>query len=303
MGTPEFAVPSLDILLGNDHPIAAVVTGPDKPRGRGQKLSPTPVKEVALRNNLPLLQPERLRDPDFVDQLRSLAPDIVVVVAFRILPPELLSIPRLGSFNLHASLLPKYRGAAPINWAIINGEVETGVTTFLLEENIDTGNILLQARIRIEPEDNAGTIHDKLAVVGAELVLHTVRLIGQGKAVPKPQDDTLSTPAPKIFKEQCHIDWANPAARTHNLVRGLSPYPGAFSVHNGRVIKLYRTRITGLPATSLPGEVVIREASTILVSSSDMMLEVIELQQEGRKRMGAPEFLRGYEFRIGDRLV
>ncbi|HMK38390.1 MAG TPA: methionyl-tRNA formyltransferase, partial [Bacteroidota bacterium] len=213
MGTAPFAVPSLVRLAGGGYTICATVTGPDKPRGRGREKSPTAVKETASRRGIPILQPERLKDPDFAGAIRSLEPDLIVVVAFRILPPEVFTIPRLGSINLHASLLPRYRGAAPINRSIMNGDSETGVTTFFLEELVDTGNILLQARTPIFPDDDAGTLHDRLADVGAEIVLHTVRLIEQGKAVPRPQDPALASPAPKIFKEDCRIDWNIPAER------------------------------------------------------------------------------------------
>jgi methionyl-tRNA formyltransferase len=299
MGTPDFAVPSLEILLNNDYPIKAVVTAPDKPRGRGQELSPTSIKSIALQHGLPILQPDSLKDPNFVAEVRRLNPDLLAVVAFRILPKEVFTIPRFGSFNLHASLLPKYRGAAPINWAIINGEKETGVTTFLLEEKIDTGNILLQARLPIGPEDNAGTIHDKLADVGAEIVLHTVRLIEQGKAAPRKQDDSLTSTAPKLFKEDCRIDWNQPAERIHNRIRGLSPYPTAFTVHGGKVIKLYRTHIVDVSAGDDAGRVRVH-GSGFMVCTADRMIAIDELQQEGRKRMGVEEFLRGYKLSSAD---
>jgi len=301
MGTPEFAVPSLQVLIENNYPIQTVVTAPDKPRGRGQQFSPTPVKELALKHQLPVLQPSALNDPAFVAALRALKPDLIVVVAFRILPKEVFSIPRLGSFNLHASLLPKYRGAAPINWAIINGDTETGVTTFLLQEKVDTGNTVLQARIPIKPDDDAGTIHDKLAEVGAEIVLHTVRLVEIGKASPKPQDNALASPAPKIFKEDCRIDWDQPALTVCNRIRGLSPHPAAFTTHNGRVLKIYRSQVTQAPAQGAPG-MAIATTDTLHVATRDSMLAISEIQQEGKKRMGVQEFLRGYRFEPGTRL-
>jgi methionyl-tRNA formyltransferase len=300
MGTPEFAVPSLQLLISGGYTISAVATAPDKPRGRGQQLSFTPIKEIALKHGLAILQPESLKEPGFLEQLAALAPDLIVVVAFRILPKEIFTIPRLGSFNLHASLLPKYRGAAPINWAIINGEKETGVTTFFLQEKVDTGNILLQARLPIPPEDNAGTVHDKLAEVGAEIVLHTVRLIEQGKAVPKKQDDALASPAPKIFKDDCRINWNQSAPAIHNRIRGLSPHPAAFTVHGEKVIKVYRSSPTSLQSQQSPGTVLIDDRK-LFVATADDLLSIEELQVEGRKRMPVEEFLRGYPLATGGR--
>ncbi len=300
MGTPDFAVPSLEILLAHQYPVKAVVTAPDKPRGRGQEFSPTPIKLRALTHKLPVLQPESLKDPAFVASIQALNPDLIIVVAFRILPKEIFAIPRLGSFNLHASLLPKYRGAAPINWAIINGEKETGVTTFFLQEKVDTGNVLLQARLPITPGDNAGTIHDKLAEVGAEIVLHTVRLIEQGKAVTRRQDDTLASPAPKIFKEDCKIDWNHSAGTIHNRIRGLSPHPAAFTMREGKVIKVFQSHVLDAAASGFPGEVKVGD-SGLEVCTADGMIAIDELQQEGRKRMGVEEFLRGYKIRSGEK--
>lgn len=294
MGTPDFAVPSLRILIDNGYPIPAVVTAPDKPRGRGQELSPTPIKQLGIQHNISVLQPESLKDPVFARHIRNLSPDLIVVVAFRILPRDIYTIPRLGSFNLHASLLPKYRGAAPINRAIINGEKETGVTTFFLQEKVDTGNVLLQARIPITDDDDAGAIHDRLAEVGAEIVLHTVRLIDQGKANPQPQDESLSSPAPKILKEDCRIRWDQPAVSVHNLIRGLSPYPAAFTTHNGKVLKVYKSKVTEERSARLPGSLVVTSTS-LSVATVDTLLQLVELQQEGRKRMGVEEFLRGYK--------
>ncbi|MBI4535596.1 MAG: methionyl-tRNA formyltransferase [Ignavibacteriae bacterium] len=299
MGTPDFAVPSLEILLKNGYSIPAVVTAPDKPRGRGQEISPTPIKSVALKRQIPVLQPEALKDSQFVSSIEALKPDLIVVVAFRILPKEVFTVPGLGSFNLHASLLPKYRGAAPINWAIIKGEKETGVTTFLLQEKVDTGNILLQARVPIAPEDDAGTIQDKLAAIGAEIVLHTVRLIEQGKAMPRKQDDSLASPAPKIKKEDCRIDWNQPAEKVHDFIRGLSPSPGAFTTHKGKVIKVYKSMVIEHKATGRSGQVR-REREFLEVATGDRMLSILELKQEGRKRMTVSEFLRGYRFEVGD---
>jgi methionyl-tRNA formyltransferase len=305
MGTASFAVPSLEILAENGYAIPAVVTGPDRPRGRGRQMSPTPVKEMAVARGLTVMHPEKLRDQAFAGAVRSLNPDLIVVVAFRILPPEIFSIPRCGSINLHASLLPRYRGAAPINRAIMNGEVETGVTTFFLEESVDTGSVLLQARTPILPGDDAGTLHDRLAEVGAEIVLHSVRLIEQGKAVPRLQDPALASPAPKIFKEDCRINWHTPSEQIRNHIRGLSPSPAAFTTHEGRVLKMFRARIATGSLTpgivpGIPGMVDVRK-DALLVGTADVPILIEELQQEGKNRMAVGEFLRGYRISPGDR--
>lgn len=299
MGTPEFAVPSLEILLKNKYPVLAVVTAPDKPRGRGQQLSHSPVKDAALRRGLEVLQPSSPRDQAFASHLQQLQPDLMVVVAFRILPREVFTIARRGAFNLHASLLPKYRGAAPINWAIIKGETETGVTTFFLQEKVDTGHLLLQARIPIREEDDAGTIHDRLSEVGAEVVLHTVRLIEQGKAVSTPQDERLASAAPKIFKDDCKIRWDSPARDIHNLIRGLSPHPAAYTVHNGRILKVFKTAVSTTKSDKKPG-ILLVSPSSLRVATGDCLLEILEVQQEGKRRMGVEEFLRGYRIATGD---
>lgn len=299
MGTPDFAVPSLEALIAAGYPVAAVVTGVDKPRGRGQHLTPTPVKHAALRHNIPLLQPSGMRDPEFAAALRACAPDLAVVVAFRILPREVFAIPSRGTFNLHASLLPCYRGAAPINWALIHGMHETGVTTFFLEDAVDTGNLLLQSRLQVGPDDDAGTVHDRLAMLGARLVVETVQQIEAGTIVPLPQDNTLASPAPKIFREQCHIRWNAAALQIHNLVRGLSPLPCAWTIHGGRLLKIYKTRVTERVADGSPGTVLV-SGHTLSVASADRTLEILELQQEGHRRMTAAEFLRGYNVVSGE---
>jgi len=303
MGTPEFAIPSLKILLENRYDVVAVVTAPDKPQGRGRKLGSPPMKKFAVEHSLENLQPVSLKDDAFIRQMRELSPDLIVVVAFRILPREILEIPKLGSVNLHASLLPKYRGAAPINWAIIKGEAETGVTTFFIQERVDTGNVILQARVRIGEDETAGELHERLAEVGAEIVLQTVRLIELGKAHPHPQEEALATPAPKIFKEMCKIDWAKSAQEIHNFVRGLSPDPCAFTFHNGKTLNIYRTKKTGIKVLhSDAGSIVGRTEKELLVAAADEVLSLQELQLEGRKRMSIEEFLRGYKIEKGDRL-
>ncbi len=299
MGTPEFAVASLARLLEHGYDVPAVVTVPDKPSGRGLKHAASAVKQFACSHGLAVLQPSNLRDPAFVAEVKNFNPDLIVVVAFRILPPEVFTTPRFGSINLHASLLPKYRGAAPIQWAIINGEKETGVTTFFLRETVDTGNIILQARLPIREDETAGELHDRLAEVGAEIVLHTVRLIETGKASPRPQDDASATPAPKIFKEDCRIDWKKSAVQVHNFVRGLSPIPGAFTHHRGEQIKLFRGHPSDEAGRKHPGEI-LRADDRLIVDAGEGAYEILELQQSGHRRMSAAEFLRGRALAAGD---
>ena len=299
MGTPEFAVPSLRILLDHSYEVSGVVTAPDKPRGRGQHVSYPPIKEFAQKLHLPILQPENLMDAAFASDVRQLHPDLIVVVAFRILPREIFTIPTFGSFNLHASLLPKYRGAAPIQWAIINGEQESGVTTFFLQEKVDTGSILLQARVTIGADETAGELHDTLSEVGAEMVLQTVRLIECGKAKPRLQDESRACPAPKIFKNDCRINWKKTSEQVHNLIRGLSPSPAAWTTHQGKTIKIYRSSIVKTPSNAI-GTVLRRTSDTLLVGTGDGTLSIIEIQQEGKRRLGIEEFLRGYSIREGD---
>ena len=291
-GTPDFAVPSLKLLIENNHQILVVVTAPDKERGRGQKLSFTPIKCFAIDNNIPVLQPDKLKDKNFINHLKQFNADLYVVVAFRILPKEIFTIPKYGSFNLHASLLPKYRGAAPIQWTLINGETETGVTTFALEDKVDTGNMYLQKRISILPEDNFGTLHDKLSVLGAEAVLETVSKIESGNVIPQKQDDTLATPAPKITKEMMMINWNLPAVKIHNLVRAFSPQPGAFFIHDGKIVKIFKAKIID-DLLLKPGEF-LENNERLFVGCQDYPIEVLEIQFEGRKKMTAAEFLRGY---------
>ncbi|MBW7887573.1 MAG: methionyl-tRNA formyltransferase [Bacteroidetes bacterium] len=305
MGTPEFAVPSLQILLANNYNVSAVVTAPDKPRGRGQQVSFTPIKTFALQHKIHVLQPEKLNDEKFLQPLKQLHPDLFVVVAFRILPKEVYTIPSRGAFNLHASLLPKYRGAAPINWAIINGEKESGVTSFFLQEKVDTGNIILQARTAVRPEMNAGELHDVLSEIGAEIVLQTVRLIELGRANPRAQENELASPAPKIFKETCRIDWNQPSEKIHNLIRGLSPYPAAWTMLEGKQIKIFQSKIfhNRFPIENISaGEIAITENS-LLVKTKDSALEILEIQQEGKKRMSVEDFLRGFKFTSAKRFM
>ena len=308
MGTPWFAVASLRALHENGYPVVCVVTVPDKPAGRGRKIATSPVKDYALANGLPVLQPEKLRDNGFVSTLKNLQADIFVVVAFRMLPEEVWSIPPSGTFNLHASLLPQYRGAAPINHVIFNGETKTGVTTFLIDREIDTGRILLSEETEILPADNAGSLHDRLMTIGAGLVVETVKGLYHGKLKPVPQ---LSEPgvilhsAPKILPSDTLIDWKEPAVRIHNKIRGLSPFPGAAttltSENRTLRLKLFESRIDSEGATAThgrqaqPGTVTVREKSRLFFISGSGEVEIISLQPEGRKRMTTPEFIRGFD--------
>ncbi|MCI0523170.1 MAG: methionyl-tRNA formyltransferase [Bacteroidales bacterium] len=303
MGTPEFAVASLRALHEGGYTIAAVVTAPDKPAGRGRKITRTPVKEYALENGLPLLQPEKLRDTAFLKNISELNTDMFVVVAFRMLPPEVWSMPPLGTFNLHASLLPLYRGAAPINHAIINGETRTGVTTFLIDNDIDTGKILLKKETDILPEDNAGTLHDRLMLLGADLVKETV--IGLTRKNLKPVKQIVeagSNPprAPKIFPSDTVINWNDTAVRVHNKIRGLSPWPGAVTtlVSEKKTvrIKLFESRIAEASGP-VPGTIITGEKTKLIISCRSGAVEILSLQPEGRKRMTSSEFLRGYDLR------
>lgn len=303
MGTPDFAVESLRRLVEGGYNVVAVITMPDKPAGRGHKIQFSPVKEYALSQGLPILQPERLKDEAFIEQLRSLHADLQIVVAFRMLPEVVWNMPPMGTFNLHASLLPQYRGAAPLNWAIINGDTETGITTFFLKHEIDTGEIIQQKRIPILPEDNVGTIHDKLMVLGADMVVETVDaiLVGTVKPIDQAsiQTDEPLRPAPKIFKDTCHIDWSKPCIQIHNLVRGLSPYPAAWcewvSPEGNRLgVKIFRT--TPVPASHSfePGSVHTDGKSRIDIACADGYVRIEELQLAGKKRMAAADLLRGF---------
>lgn len=300
MGSPDFALPSLQILLQNNYDIVAIVTVPDKPAGRGLKVTSSSVKKFALQHKMKLFQPKLLSDINFVSELEKLNADLFVVVAFRILPPQIFNMPQSGSFNLHASLLPRYRGPAPINWAIIRGEKETGVTTFFLRENVDTGNIILQRRIPIGPDDTAGEMHDKLSVLGAQVVLDTVKLIERGDVKSYPQDNSLSSSAPKIRKEDCRIDWSLPVTDLHNFIRGLSPKPTAYTRHGKVHIKIYRTKIFSESDVSDPG-IILKSAHSLIVGTGKGSLEILEIQQEGKRRMSIDEFLRGYSLKEGDK--
>ncbi len=297
MGTPDFAVASLRALVENQQNVVAVVTAPDKPSGRGLLMNETPVKKYAIAQGIPVLQPEKLKNPQFLEALRAYEADLQVVVAFRMLPEIVWNMPRLGTFNLHGSLLPQYRGAAPINWAIINGDTETGVTTFFIRQEIDTGNIIYKEKIDILPEDNAGTVHDKLMNLGAELVVKTVNAIeiGDYPQIPQVMDEPLKA-APKIFKETCQINWQLEAEKIHNFVRGLSPYPAAWTLLNDKVCKIYKTEIVEKHESASDATTSTDGKTYLLFKTSDKWLSIKELQMEGKKKMGIEEFLRGYRF-------
>lgn len=294
MGTPEFAVPSLEKLVEAGWNVVAVITAPDKPQGRGQKLVGSPVKEAAEKLGLHILQPTNLKNPEFQLELKDLNADLQIVVAFRMLPEAVWNMPPLGTFNLHASLLPNYRGAAPINWAIINGEKETGVTTFFLKHEIDTGSIIFQEKITINAEDDLGTVYEKL-MIGADLVVKTVEAISKDEVNPSVQDESKALHhAPKIFKETCKIDWSQSAENIHNLVRGLSPYPAAWTEFQDKTCKIFKTTFEeeNLPGKQ-PGEWETDGKTHLKFQSGNGSLNVLELQLEGKKRMKIDELLRG----------
>lgn len=299
MGTPDFAVASLDAIVADGWDVVAVVTAPDKPAGRGMKLTPSAVKQYAVDKGIPVLQPLKLKDPEFLETLRGYRADLQVVVAFRMLPELVWNMPPLGTINLHGSILPQYRGAAPINWAIINGETETGVTTFRLKQEIDTGDILLKRTMPIHAEDDFRTVHDRMKSLGAEVLVETVRGLASGTLTPIPQDhvDPQSLkPAPKIFTDHCRIHWDQPVAALHNLVRGLSPVPGAFTTLHGRMLKIYRSRPVPAAHGQAPGTVESDGRQRLRFAAADGWLEVLEVQAEGKKRMAVEDFLRGYRW-------
>lgn len=300
MGTPEFAVSSLEAIVAAGYEVAAVVTVPDRKSGRGQKITFSPVKEYALSHGMAVLQPEKLRDPEFLEELQGLAADLFVVVAFRMLPQVVWAMPPMGTFNLHASLLPQYRGAAPINWAIINGETESGVTTFMLNERIDEGGILMQERTPILPDDNAGTLHDRLAEIGSRLVVETIQGLADGTLKPQPQNDsTLLSPAPKIFKADCVIDWRRNGKEICDFVRGLSPYPAAttaMTTGQGESVemKIYEVEYETTEQTESVGTIITDQKKMLKIAVNDGFVTIMSLQISGKKKITASEFLRGY---------
>lgn len=300
MGTPEFAAVCLENLIQSKHEVVAVVSVPDKPAGRGQKLRASAVAQLAQENNIPLLQPEKLKDAVFLEQLKEFNADAFVVVAFRMLPKEVWQIPPKGTFNLHASILPQYRGAAPINWAVINGETESGVTTFLIDEAIDTGNILLVEKVAITPEDNAGTLHDKLLTVGKDLIVETLDGLADGSIQAKPQDSTeVLKAAPKIFKEDCQIDWTEDIEQIHNKIRGLSPYPAAWSYiqkeEDLKTFKIFKGHFEKTQNDVALVHSISFENNQMLIHLADGNYCVEDLQPEGKKRMSVKDFINGIQ--------
>lgn len=300
MGTPQFAVVSLKKLIQSRHNVLSVVTVPDKKKGRGQKIGSSAVKVCASEHNIPVLQPIDLRSPEFLQELEGFKADVFVVVAFRILPGEVFGLPPKGTINVHASLLPKYRGAAPINWSIINGDSETGVTTMHINEKVDTGDILLQEKVKIEPETTAGGLHDTLAVKGAELLLKTIDKLERGDLAPISQNDTLATKAPKIKKETCRVNFTVSATQVHNHIRGLSPYPGAYAILNGKFMKFYKSIVSaeGL-MTGEVGTVIAIHKDSFEIACGTGSVKIFEVQPEDRKRMSVREFFNGYSMAIG----
>jgi len=315
MGTPDFAVASLDALIKAGFTIVGVITAPDKPAGRGMKMKESAVKKYAVKHGLKILQPEKLKNDEFLSELRSLDADLQAVVAFRMLPEQVWNMPPKGTINVHASLLPQYRGAAPINWAIINGEKETGVTTFKLQHEIDTGNILLQEKIEIGENETAGELHDRMKEIGAALLVRTVEGLVNGTLQEVPQltiendNQSLTTPdsplathqsplkhAPKITTQTCQIDWQKSADDIHNLIRGLSPYPAAFTELGDKTLKIFKGEKEHAPPTSRPGKWETDRKSYLKFACKDGYIHVKELQLEGKKRMTVEDFLRGYRF-------
>lgn len=295
MGTPEFAVPSLQILVENGFNVVAVITVPDKPKGRGQKLSTSPVKDYAVSQNIPVLQPTNLKSPEFLEELRSYKANLQIVVAFRMLPEVVWDMPEIGTFNLHGSLLPQYRGAAPINWAIINGEKETGVTTFFLKHEIDTGSIIFQEKEAIKENDNVGSVYTRLMARGAGLVLKTVKAIQSGDYPQKEQDETIEIKhAPKIFKETCEIDWTKSPEEIYNFIRGLSPYPAAWTTIGDRVFKIFGSKKTDSKSiNATPGQHATDNKTFLHIQTGGSPIAITELQMQGKKRMDIESFLRG----------
>ena len=303
MGTPEFAVASLKTLIENGYTVVGVVTAPDRLSGRGQKLHQSDVKQFALKCGLPVLQPEKLKDENFLHELKALNADIQIIVAFRMLPEVVWKMPFMGTFNLHGSLLPHYRGAAPLNWAIINGDQETGVTTFILKQEIDTGNILFQEKVPIEPETTIGELHDSLMVIGANLVLKTVDSLANGIVIPISQDsltiDSHRLHAPKIFKENCLINWGKPGLTINNLIRGLSPYPAAFTNFRNTEseigVKIFKASVELIDHQHNPGVILSDNKKYLKIACSDGFLHILDLQIAGKKKLGVEDFLRGFQ--------
>ena len=305
MGTPEFAVPSINMLVNEGYKVIAVVTQPDKPKGRGNKLAAPPVKEFALEHGITVLQPSKIKTPEFVEQIRELGPDLMVTAAYgKIISKELLDVPTLGCINVHGSLLPAYRGAAPIHWSIINGEKVTGITTMFTDVGLDTGDMLLKRELEIGPDMTAGELHDAMAVLGAEVLKETLIQLKSGTLVRKPQDDAVSSYAPIITKEVGLIDWNKPAQQVHNLVRGTNPWPGAYTFMNESKMRIWKTCVADYDNNQkhCPGEIVKSDDEGLLVKCSNGYIIIQELQFDSSKRMKVSDYLRGHKISIGEKL-
>ncbi len=298
MGTPEFAVSSLKALIESDHEVIAVIAQPDKPKGRGRKLAPPPTKILAEEHNILVIQPEKVRTEEFLSELQDLSPDLICVTAYgRILPKSILELPEHGCINVHASLLPKYRGAAPINWAIVRGETQTGITTMLMDEGMDTGDMLLKKEIQIEDEDDAGSLSEKLSQLGGDLLLETISHLEQGKLTPSKQDESQASYAPMLKKSDGEIKWQKPASELWNLIRGMNPWPGTFTKLENKSLKIYKAKL--VDGQGSPGEVLDSDPSVLRVSTGEGALEISELQLEGGKRMDIKSFLSGRKIEKG----
>ena len=298
MGTPEFAVPSLRKLVDLGEQVVTVITQPDRPKGRGQRLAAPPIKLLAAAHNIPVLQPAKVRTPEFIEIMRGLHPDLIVVTAFgQILPKSLLEIPRFGCINIHASLLPRYRGAAPINWSIINGETESGITIMQMDEGLDTGDMLLKKTVPIGPDDDAQSLNDRLSVTGAEALKEFLGLLVSGELYPEKQDDRLSIYAPMLKKEDGCIDWQRDPQSIRNLVRGLTPWPGAYTFLGEKTLKICRCRVAG--GEGIPGTVLQADRTGLVIACREGGLLVDELQLEGKKRLSVRDFLAGYNIKPG----
>lgn len=303
MGTPDFAVPSLDQMVAAGHRPIAVVTGPDKRRGRGRRMSPTAVKRAAMRHEIPILQPDSVKDPAFAEEVVSLEADLIVVVAFKILPLAVFGAARIGAFNLHGSLLPAFRGAAPIQHALMAGVTETGVTTFFLREKVDTGNIILQKKLPVGPEETAGELHDRMMILGAEAVVESIERIASGKVEAKSQDELLASPAPKITSDDCKINWAASSRQVHNQIRAVSPFPGAWTDHDEVRLKIYRTSQDDGGTNPSPGTVVTADSGRLRIACGTGSIDLLELKRAGRSKMPVDVFLNGYAISTGDQLT
>ena len=301
MGTPDFSVPTLEALVASEHEVAAVVTQPDKPKGRGKEIHMSPVKECALKHNIPVYQPVRARDEAFVEEMRTLKPDAMAVIAFgQILPKSLLDLPKYGCVNIHASLLPKYRGAAPIQWAVINGDEETGITTMMMDVEMDTGDMLEKTVVKLNPDETGGSLFDRLSLLGGDLILSTLSKLEKGEITPQPQDHAQATYVKKISKSMGDIDWTMDAVSIERLVRGLNPWPSAFTRWNGKMLKIWEAKVLPDLETKAPcGSVISASDEGLKIQTGNGVLCVTSLQLEGKKRMDTAAFLRGYQVESG----